>query len=201
MRDFGRGQNSRVSQNATEGKLKKKEKKQEESTKVGRNCYGSGFTRSRWTGCQAKKGGRVHVARFRKEKSVILPCVTRITRVSLRKVRSVRCSIVATLMWFLFARFRVVARSSVALRLHQWHWIHTDLCKMMSSVHPPSASTRKILCHNGKIDKSLEKWNCRQVLYNNVSRLIHIVIHRETSGNGMWIMIDVKWLCARGSDG
>jgi len=82
-----------------------------------------------------RRRGEGHVARFRKEKSVILPCVTRITRVSLRKVRSVRCSIVATLMWFLFARFRVVARSSVALRLHQWHWIHTDLCKMMSSVY------------------------------------------------------------------
>lgn len=37
-----------------------------------------------------QKGARsVHVARFRKEKSVILLCVTRITRVSLRKIRSI----------------------------------------------------------------------------------------------------------------
>lgn len=30
----------RVPQNATEGKLEKKEKRREESTRVGRNCYG-----------------------------------------------------------------------------------------------------------------------------------------------------------------
>lgn len=52
--DFEEGKNSRVAQNATEGKPKKKEKRREESTKVSRNCYGNGFTRSRWTGCQAK---------------------------------------------------------------------------------------------------------------------------------------------------
>lgn len=96
-----------------------------------------------------QKGARsVHVARFRKEESVILLCVTRITRVSLRKIRSIGRSNVTTLMRFLFASpLNFSSYMTTSVTPNPYRSVQNDA----AGLSPPVASAQRLLCHNGKV--------------------------------------------------
>lgn len=91
----------------------------------------------------------------RKQKSVISPCVTRITRASLRKIRSVGRSNAATLMRFLFASpLNLPSYMTASITFES---ISTSVENGASGSAPPAASTQRLLCHPGKIDVTFWK--------------------------------------------
>lgn len=128
------------------------------STKVGRNCYGSGFTRSRWTGCQAKgeEGDWEHVASPRMgEKRYLAVCDSnnenKPSRFELNMFYRVNINMIPVRVIRVISRFLVDQ-----LRLHLWHRNRINLCRVMSS---PTISTRGISRHERDRYNSLKKRN------------------------------------------
>lgn len=163
----------------------KGERNDGKSTKVGRNCYGSGFTRSRWTGCQAKReeGDWRHVAFLRKgEKRYLVVCDSNNESNPSRSPTQNRMFYRVNVNAIPVRVLRVTARSLIdPLQLHLWYRNCIDLCRVISS---PTISTRKESCVTREIGTILSKIETVQVRYDNIC-LIHVIIHRKISSSSV----------------